>query len=236
MKKLLVEAYQGQLVQMFQDVQADFGKKSFGLKAAIVEKTIPLMLLEGRRETGKDDLPLLSEAVKNVIFATSLLMFGWDKACALHLRVALENIMNGVHIFNNSALKKRFNDGEEIQYCKMSQLVPSFVAISTKSELINTQFNLNQLITDTYSSLSKWSHTLGSGFCTTLPNLGFQDLKRKRVGEINKVYDDLIRISVLVYLTSSPYILNDFGKSEQRKLLGPLSLPERKFLRETLAI
>lgn len=222
---------------LFRDVNKLFKDKSFGAHKNIIGLTAPFMILERWREMGhSSDIPLLDEAVKNIVLATAFLFFGWHKTTCLHLRVALENVFLGVNLLNNTRNLSAFNSGGTITYRKFKDLVNDYEKANRTLTKVSRKFKIKNNAIDLYSDLSNWSHTLGNTFICDLSILGFSKLNNVTIGTLRGYYQILARLSAIVYLSSRPNIFQDISPSYQRLFLSNFSQDERKSLREMIGL
>ena len=130
MEDKLLAAYNKRLNKLFVDTRKYITSTEIGAEKAIIKNTIPFMILETWRERGhKNDIPLLDEAVKNVILAITTTFFGWEKTINLHLRVALENILYGINIAKKPKTLSTFYNTRALKYRNFSTLVSEFIRL-----------------------------------------------------------------------------------------------------------
>jgi hypothetical protein len=237
MKDQLCIEYPKRLKSMFMEVNKHFSEKAFGGKKILIGHTLPFMILEKWRERGHaDDIPLLDEAVKNVVLATALSIFGWEKTSCLHLRVALENVLYGVFLLGNKSTMVKYRNSGILIYRRFSTLIGDFENISKPARKISKLLSLHATAITLYDTLSKWSHTLGDDFVSDLSILGYQKTDNSTLGTLKDHYVRLCRIACAAYLTAKPDIFTDISPTEQRMFLQPFTIDERKKFRGYLGI
>jgi hypothetical protein len=237
MKDLLCAEYPKRLRSMFAMVNKHMTEKAFGGKKALIGLTIPFMVLEKWRENGHaNEIPLLDEAVKNVVLATAATIFGWEKTCCLHLRVALENVYYGIFLLGNPSLFSKFRRTGEVQYQRFSALQAQYVNTNSITMKASKSLNISTTTLALYDALSKWTHTLGNDFVSDLSLLGYLKLENATLGRLKGYFANLSRVCCVAYLTIRPEIFHDIGAAEQRLFLQPLEISERKRLRGLIGI
>jgi hypothetical protein len=84
--------------------------------------------------------------------------------------------------------------------------------------------------------LSKWTHTLGEDFVSDLSILGYSKLSNASTGRLRDYYTQIGKLCTTTYLSIKPNIFTAVSATEQRYFLQPLSISERKLLRDALGI
>ncbi|MGD0022316.1 MAG: hypothetical protein ABSC54_08445 [Smithellaceae bacterium] len=233
MKDNLAPEYQRRIRGLFKETNKLFKDISFGAHKNIITSTVPFMVLEKWREDGhSSDIPLLDEAVKNVVLATAALFFGWTKTSCLHLRVVLENVFSGVSLLMSPRSLSAYSSRGVITYKRFKDLVVDYEKANTTLTKICHKFNVKSDALNLYSDLSNWSHTLGSEFVCDLSILGHSKLNNATIGKMKTYFQTLVRVSSIVYLSAMPNMFGNISQSHQRLFLGYISKEERKLLRE----
>jgi hypothetical protein len=195
------------------------------------------MVLEKWREDGhSSDIPLLDEAVKNIVLATASLFFGWTKTSCLHLRVVIENVFFGVFLLRSPRALSSFLSKRTLSYKRFRELVHYYEKTNQVSAAISQRFGIRKESIELYDDLSKWSHTLGNQFVCDLSILGHSKLSNAAIGKMKRYYQTLARISSIVYLSTRPNTFRDISPSNQRLFLSCLKKEERKYLREMIGL
>ncbi|MHB8108645.1 MAG: hypothetical protein ACYDHW_01275 [Syntrophorhabdaceae bacterium] len=237
MKEVLVSEYEKRILNLLKDVKALFKDSSFGAHKNIISSTLPFMVLEKWREDGhSSDVPLLDDAVKNIVVATALLIFGWTKTSCLHIRVALENVFSGVTLLNSPRSLSTFRSAGIITYKPFKNMVNEYEKANPILTAVSKRFDIKDTSLELYDDLSKWSHTLGDSFISDLSILGYSKLNNANIGKMKSRFITLARISSIVYLSIRPSIFQNISSSQQRLFLTHLKQEERKNLREIIGL
>ena len=229
--------YPKRIHNLLKDVNKLFKDKTYGAHKNIIGLTVPFMVLEKWREDGHaSDIPLLDEAVKNVVMATATLLFGWTKTCCLHLRVALENVFTSNSLLMNSRALTAYNTNGMISYKRFKDSVNDFEKGSATFANISSKFGIKTDALNLYADLSNWSHTLGNDFVCDLSILGYSKMNNATIGKMKAHYQKLARISSIIYLSIKPNMFQDISPSNQRLFLSYISREERKMFREMIGL
>lgn len=237
MKDNLASEYQDRINGLFRDVNKLFKDSSFGAHKNIIGSTVSFMVLEKWREDGHSaDIPLLDEAVKNIVLATACLFFGWAKTSCLHLRIVLESVFSGVSLLKSPRSLSAYTSKGIIRYKRFRDLVADYEKTNPTLSHVSRKFGIKTSSFDLYDDLSKWSHTLGSEFVCDLSILGYSKLNNVTIGKMRKYFQTLARVSSIVYLAAKPNMFGDISPSDQRLFLSCISKEERKLLREMIGL
>jgi hypothetical protein len=237
MKDKLARAYKSRLLSLFSETRSHMAKHEFGAEKSIIATTIPLMVLENWREIStSNNIPLLDEAIKNTILGCAAVMFGWEKTAYLHLRVVLENVLNGVYLAQDSRKYRQFLRNGVIQYTKLTNLINTLISINKCSMQLEAEFELKKHVIDLYETLSFWNHSLGSEYVSDLQVLGRQKLSYAKIKLLRDNFKTTCRIAAIFYLHCRPDILSMISTFNQRLLLVNFSIPERERIRNILNV
>src|SRR4030043_1167521 len=157
MKEQIISAYVKRLNDLFKCTIKLFKTNEFDIHTHLISLTAPFIILEKWRERGHvNDIPLLSEAIKNIIIANANIIFGWEKSIYLHQRVALENIFYGAYLLNNARLLSQYNSRGTLPYMKFKDLIYYYDNISPEIKKVSAVFNIRNVSFSLYGDLSKW--------------------------------------------------------------------------------